>query len=282
MRTATGGIVASTPTLVIEPPGRRRLIDLREVWRYRDVLFFLVWRDVKLRYRQTAVGALWVLLQPLLPLAVLSVVFGGFAAMPSDGVAYTSLVLAGLLPWLFVSQSLGTTATSLVTDQSIVTRVYFPRIIVPLARVVRGLVEHFFGLAVMVPILAFLYRPGPARFALLVAGVVLASLLTFSLGVVLATLNARYRDAGNAVPFLTQVWMFASPIVYPLSVVPEEQRAAYALNPMAGVIELYRVALLDTTPDARVIAIGVGVTALMLLGAVALFANAEPRLADQL
>jgi lipopolysaccharide transport system permease protein len=267
------------PTIVIE---RRRSValDLRAFWEQRELLYFLTWRDVKLRYRQTAIGAAWVLVQPLLTLAVLSVVFGRFAAMQTGDVPYVLFALTGLLPWMFVSQTVAIGAGSLVADQSLLTRVYFPRLYLPLARIARGAFDLGVALLLLVPVMAWSGVAPTARLVLLPLALLFAAAAALAVTLWLAPLNVRYRDIANTIPFLLQVWMFASPVIYPVHLVPEHLRLVYGLNPVAGVIEAFRGALLPGPTDARLVTQGVVVVAVLLVAGLLFFRRAERTLAD--
>lgn len=237
--------------LVIKSSSPWRTVDLREVWRYRELLFFFVWRDVKVRYKQTSLGILWAVIQPLFAMLVFAFVFGRVARLPSDGIPYPLFAYAGLLPWTFFSNAVTTSALSLVSSSNLVSKIYFPRILIPLAAVMTGVVDFVLAALMLVPLL-FLYRTVPAAEALLwmpVAAAV-ALLLAFGLGVWLSALVAKYRDLRHAIPFLVQLWMFATPIVYPLSMMPQRWRWILALNPMTGVVEAFRRSLFGRPVDA--------------------------------
>jgi lipopolysaccharide transport system permease protein len=238
---------ASAPTLVIEPTGRWPRIDLRELWAYRGLFFFLVWRDVKVRYAQTVLGAGWAILQPVLTMLVFTVIFGRFANIPSDGVPYAVFSLAALVPWTYFSTALSGASNSLVSSTNLITKVYFPRLVIPFAPVLAGLVDFAVALVVLGAVMLF-YGIVPGPLALVVVPLLLVGMMLTSAGVGcwLAALNIQYRDVKHVTPFLVQVWMYASPIVYPMSLVPERYRAVYALNPMAGIVEGFRSVLLGT------------------------------------
>ena len=239
----------AVPTLVIEPSRRFPRLDLRELWAYRGLFWFLVWRDVKVRYAQTVMGAAWAVLQPVLTMAIFAVVFGAFARIPSDGVPYPLFALSALVPWTYFSTSLGGASASLTSSTGLITKVYFPRLAIPLASVLAGLLDLAVGFgALALAMLVYGVTPTPSLFVAL--PVVLASLLLTlaGAGCWLAALNIQYRDVRFVVPFLVQVWMYASPVIYPTSVVPARYRFVYALNPMVGVIEGFRSALLGTGP----------------------------------
>jgi lipopolysaccharide transport system permease protein len=241
------GASESAPTLVLQPSGSWPRIDLAELWAYRGLFFFLVWRDVRVRYAQTVLGAGWAVLQPVLTMVVFSVIFGRFAQIPSDGVPYPLFSLAALVPWTYFSSALSGAGGSLVANTNLLTKIYFPRLIIPAAPVLAALVDFAIGLVILlVAMIAYGVVPSPVAIAvlpLLIAGMMLTSL---GVGCWLAALNIQYRDVKHVTPFLLQVWMYVSPIVYPMSAVPPRFRAIYALNPMAGVIEGFRAVLLGT------------------------------------
>ena len=239
---------AAAPTLVIEPAGRWPKVDIRELWAYRGLFLFLVWRDIKVRYAQTVLGAGWAILQPVLTMLVFTVIFGKFASIPSDGAPYAVFSLAALVPWTYFSMALSGASNSLVTSTNLITKVYFPRLVIPFAPVLAGLVD--FGIALVILFLVMLgygIVPGALSMAVLPVLVLGMMLTAAGVGCWLAALNIQYRDVKHVTPFLVQVWMYASPIVYPMSLVPERYRAIYALNPMAGIIEGFRALLLGTS-----------------------------------
>ncbi len=234
------------PTVIIEPSGPWPRIDLRELWAYRNLFLFLVWRDIKVRYAQTVLGAGWAILQPMLAMVVFTVIFGNFAKIPSDGVPYPVFSLAALVPWIYFSTALTTASNSLIANPNLITKVYLPRLVIPLAPVLAGLVDFAIALVILFAMmLAFGIVPS-SGVAVLPILVLIMMMAAAGIGCLLAALNVQYRDVKHIVPFLVQVLMFASPIVYPMSLVPEAYRVAYALNPMAGVIEGFRSVLLGT------------------------------------
>jgi lipopolysaccharide transport system permease protein len=245
-RASTSRLAAQA--LVIEPVGRWPRLDLRELWRYRGLFFFLVWRDVKVRYAQTVLGAGWAVLQPVLSMVVFTVIFGRFAKIPSDGVPYSVFALAALVPWTYFSTALTGASESLVASTNLLTKVYFPRLVIPFAPVLAGLIDFAIAFAVLLALmLAFGFVPSTSALALIPVRVMVMVMTAAGAGCWLSALNLQYRDIRYVVPFLMQVWMFASPIVYPMSIVPERYRTVYALNPMVGVIEGFRSSLLGTT-----------------------------------
>lgn len=251
---------------VIEATRGWRALDLRELWAYRELVYFLAWRDVKVRYKQTALGVSWVVLQPLVAVAIFSVVFGRLAQLPSDGVPYPLFVFAGLVPWLYFANATSTAGGSLVANTNLVSKVYFPRLVVPLAGVFAGLVDLGIGLVLeLVLLLATGVPPGP-RLLIVPVLVVLMVLAALSVGIWLSALDVQYRDVRYAIPFLIQLWLFATPVVYSMSGFPERWRAILGLNPMAGIIESFRWALLGTS-NLPLDLLGVGfIVVLALLG----------------
>lgn len=273
---------ASAPTLVIEPAGRWPRIDLRELWAYRGLFFFLVWRDVKVRYAQTVLGAGWAILQPVLTMLVFTVIFGRFAAIPSDGVPYAVFSLAALVPWTYFSTALSGASNSLVSSTNLITKVYFPRLVIPFAPVLAGLVDFAVALVVLGAVMLF-YGIVPGPLALVVVPLLLLGMMLTSAGVGcwLAALNIQYRDVKHVTPFLVQVWMYASPIVYPMSLVPEQYRGYYALNPMAGIVEGFRAVLLGTGAVAwPTIGLSLAVGAVLFLTGSLYFRRTERVFAD--
>jgi lipopolysaccharide transport system permease protein len=227
----------------ITPPGRWWVLPLDELWDYRELLYFFVWRDIKVRYKQTAIGAAWAVLQPLLTMIVFSLFFGRLAHISSNGLPYPIFYYCSLLPWMYFSTALQNTTNTIVDNQRLITKVYFPRLILPLSSVLSGLVD--FGISfLMFVIMMIYYGIRPSTAALWIpAFLFLAVLTALGVGLWLAALNALYRDVRYVLPFLVQLWMFASPVVYPSSLVPEKWRWLYGLNPMAGVIEGFRWSL---------------------------------------
>jgi lipopolysaccharide transport system permease protein len=234
---------AAPATVRIEPP--RGWLDLRlsEVWEYRELLYFFVWRDVKVRYKQTVIGVAWVVLQPLLTMGVFTLFFGRLAKLPSDGLAYPVFYFTALVPWNYFATALQSCTSVVVENQRVITKVFFPRLVLPLSAVVSGLVDFAIGFVVMLVVLtAYGIRPGLTALWLPVF-LLLAVLTALGVGLWMSALNALYRDIRYVVPFLMQFWMFASPVAYPSSLVPLRWRWLYGLNPMAGVIDGFRWAL---------------------------------------
>jgi len=234
----------SPPALVIEPSRGWASLNLRDLWHYRELLYFLTWRDIKVRYKQTVLGAAWAIIQPLFSMIVFTLFFGRLAKMPSDGLPYPIFNYCAMLPWTYFSNALTSSGNSLVGSANLITKVYFPRLIVPGSAVLAGLLDFAIAFVVLIGLL-FYYGLTPGWGVALVPGLLLLTLIVaLGVGLWLSALNVQYRDIRYAIPFLIQLWMFCTPIVYPLSLVPEKYRLWYSLNPMAGVIEGFRSALL--------------------------------------
>jgi lipopolysaccharide transport system permease protein len=269
------------PSIVIE--ARRGLfdLDLVSLWHHRDLLYFLVWRDVKIRYKQTIIGAAWAILQPLLTLIVFSLIFGRVAKIPSDNLPYPVFMLSALLPWNLFASSLARGGDSVVNNAGLLSKVYFPRLILPIAAILSPLLDFAMAFVVLIVLMIWYGIVPNIGVVTLPLFVGLAMLTALGVGMVLAAMNARYRDVGYAVPFLVQLWMFVSPVTYPVSMIPERWRFVYSLNPMAGVVEGFRWALLSKqSPDFGVIAISAATVVVLLVPALAFFRQTERTFAD--
>ncbi|RMG47007.1 MAG: ABC transporter permease [Acidobacteria bacterium] len=282
MRHAGGGTAAGRPEVTVIQPSRGfAWPDPAELWRYRELLYFLAWRDVKVRYKQTALGAAWAVIQPAAQMLLFTALFGRLARLPSDGAPYALFAYAGLVPWTYFAGALHQAGNSLVTNRQLVEKVWFPRLLVPLASTAAGLVDLLVASLLLPPLLLWHGRVPGVRIAALPLFVALAALAAAAAGVWLAALNVRYRDVRYTIPFLAQLWMFATPVVYPASLVPPAWRALYALNPMVGVVEGFRWCLIPGTPapgSLAVISAAAG-TALLLSG-VLYFQRVERTFAD--
>ncbi len=234
----------SDSVIVIEPTSSWRGIDFRELWRYRELLYFFVWRDVKVRYKQTVLGVAWAVIQPLFAMMIFAFFFGRIARLPSDGVPYPLFTFAGLLPWTFFANALTSGSQSLLGSAQLVSKVFFPRILVPISAVTTTLVDFGFALLMLGPLLLW-HRAIPSSAALIgiPLAMLVAYLLVLGLSIWLSALVVAYRDLRHVIPFVTQIWMFATPIVYSLSLVPEQWRGLVMLNPMVSVVETFRNAL---------------------------------------
>jgi lipopolysaccharide transport system permease protein len=266
----------------IEPPHGWFDLRLKELWAYRELLYFFVWRDVKIRYKQTAIGVLWVVLQPLLTMLVFTLFFGKLAKLPSQGLPYPVFYFAAVVPWMYFSTALLTATNVVVDHQRVITKVFFPRLILPFSAVLSGLVDFTIGFIVLI-IFTFVYGIRPGLTALLLPLFLLLAILTaLGVGLWLSALNALYRDVRYLMAFLVQFWMLASPVAYPSSMVPAKYRWLYGLNPMAGVIDGFRWALTGhgQPPSVVLIASSVAVC-LVLLGGLLFFNRMEVSIADR-
>jgi lipopolysaccharide transport system permease protein len=268
------------PVIRIEPSNGLTL-GLKELWDYRELLYFLVWRDVKVRYKQTAIGAAWAVIQPLMTMIVFTLVFDKFANMPSSGLPYPIFSFAALLPWTYFAKGLNQSVLSVVNNANLITKVYFPRLLLPFSAILSGFVDFGIGFLFLIGMIVW-YGITPNWSALLLpAFVVLMTLTALAVSFWLSVINVRYRDVGQAIPFLIQIWMFASPVAYPVSVVPEGWRLLYNINPMSGVIEGFRWALLGKEmPDLVPIAISIAVVLALLFGGIIFFKRMEETFAD--
>ena len=273
--------ISIKPTVVIEP--RRGLfhIDLYAVWQYRVLLYFLVWRNLKVRYKQTAIGIAWAVIQPFISMMIFTVIFGYFAKLPSDGFPYPIFVYSALLPWNYFATAFNRCSVSVVSDAQLVTKVYFPRLILPIAGTISRLIDFTISFVLLLGMMIW-YGISPSWYVMIAPVFVGYGLLTaLACGLWLAALNVRYRDVGYTIPFFVQIWMFLSPIVYPVSIIPEKYRFLYSLNPMVSVIEGFRWALLGKiAPEFMVIAFSVPVVVVLLAGKVIYFRHTESTFAD--
>jgi lipopolysaccharide transport system permease protein len=257
------------------------LWDLTELWQHRELLYFLVWREVKVRYKQTVIGVAWAVFQPLITMVLFAIIFGMFAKLPSDGLPYPVFAYSALLPWTYFSQAISRAAYSLLGDASLLQKVYFPRLILPIAAVIVPIIDFFLALLILLGMLVWFGITPTWAVLLLPVFLLMAFLTALAVGLWIAPLNVKYRDVNIAVPVLIQLWMYASPIVYPSSLVPEKWRAIYSLNPLVGVISGFRWALLDgVKPDFELMGLGVLAVVLLLWGGIVFFKRAEPTFAD--
>jgi lipopolysaccharide transport system permease protein len=269
------------PTMVIEPVGKWPGLNLRELWAYRELFYFMVWRDLKIRYQQTVLGVAWAIIQPLVTTLLFTIIFGRLAKVPSDGIPYPVFALAAMIPWTFFSSSYANASMSLIGSANMISKIYFPRLIIPFTPVLVGLVD-FAVAAVLLAIGMLIYGIAPSPVALVLVPYLLVLLLltTAGVGTLLSAVNLEFRDVKHVVPFLTQLWMYASPVVYPISLIPEQWRLLYAVNPLAGIIEGLRAALFGLPVPWAVI----GVSSLSAIAVFAFgvlhFRRTEPRFAD--
>lgn len=266
-------------TLIVPHKGLAGL-NLAEIWEYRELLYFLTWRDIKVRYKQTVIGILWVLLQPLLTTLIFTIIFSTFARFETVTVPYPVFALSGLIIWLFVHSAVTMAALSFVNNPTFVTKVYFPRLIVPVAASVGGAFDLIFSLVVLAGMLAW-YRVMPAASVLLAPlFLLMGTLLSVAVGTLFSALNVRFRDVKFALPFILQVWMIASPLFYPSSLVGESWRYVYAVNPMVGIVDGFRSSIFGTPFDWPVIGISAASTALLLVFSLFVFSWLEDKFAD--
>jgi len=271
----------TSSTLWIEPIRGWANLKLKELWDYRELLYFLVWRDVKVRYKQAALGAAWAILQPLLTMLIFSVIFGMFAKVPSDGIPYPIFAFVALVPWNFFATSLGQSSNSVVGSANLITKVYFPRLAIPLASVLAGLVDFLLSFVVLLGMMVYYHRTPTIHIVWLPLFILLGLAAAIGMGFWLSAMNVKYRDVRYVVPFLVQFWMYASPIIYPSSMIPVRYRTWYALNPMVGVVDGFRWALLGTkTPPGPMLAVSAAATLLFLFGGAFYFRRMETAFAD--
>jgi lipopolysaccharide transport system permease protein len=241
--------LATSKRKIIEPSQRWPAPNIGELIDYRGLFFFLVWRDIKVRYAQTVLGAGWAIIQPVMQMIVFTMIFGNFANIPSDGIPYPIFSLSALVPWTYFSTAVSTSSNSLISNPALVTKIYFPRLVIPFAPVLAGLVDFAIAFVILIlMMLAFGIVPSVAAVGVVPVAMLAALMTVAGVGCWLSALNIRYRDVKHVTPFLVQIWMYLSPIVYPLSIVPERFQPFYALNPMVGVIETFRAGLLGDRP----------------------------------
>ena len=232
------------PVTIIRPSKGWSAVELAPLWEYRELLYFLIWRDIKVRYKQTVLGAAWAIIQPFFTMVVFSLFFGWLAKMPSEGVPYPIFTYSALVPWMYFANALAHSSNSLVLDERMITKVYFPRLIIPLSAVLSGLLDFAIAFLVLIAMMLFYGIVPTASIFMLPFFLLLAAVTALGAGLWLSALNVQYRDVRYAIPFLVQFWLFATPVAYPSSLLPTEWRIVYGLNPMAGVVEGFRWALL--------------------------------------
>lgn len=272
---------AALPTLHIAPSKGWVSLKLSELWEYRELLYFLIWRDIKVRYKQTALGAAWAIIQPFFTMVVFSLFFGKLAKMPSDGIPYPIFSFAALVPWTFFANGLGQASNSLVGSANLITKVYFPRLAIPIASVLSGIVDLALAFLVLLGMMIFYGIMPTLNVLWLPLFVLLALIASLGVGLWLSALNVEYRDVRYVVPFITQLWLFATPIAYPSSLLTEPWRTLYGLNPMVGVVEGFRWALLGTkTAPGPIIAVSSTAAMVILVTGAFYFRRMEKTFAD--
>jgi lipopolysaccharide transport system permease protein len=278
----TPASIEEHPFIVIEPPGRLDSLHLRELWAYRELLYFLSWRDVKIRYKQTAIGAAWVILQPLLTAGIFTLVFGHYVHLPTNGTPYLLFTYAALLPWLLFANALAGSTKSIVENQALVTKVYVPRIFIPIAPVLAGLVDFAVGSVVLVALMIRYQTVPSAHVWTLPFFLLFAVVAAVAITLWLSALNVKFRDVQYTVPFLVQAWFFATPVAYSALVFPLHIRPWIGLNPMAGVVQGFRWALFGNqiAQVGHLMLLSFGVTTVLLIGGIEYFRRVERSFAD--
>lgn len=273
------------PTTVIQPSRGLASLGLRETWSHGELLYFLVWRDLKARYKQTLLGVLWIVLQPVFTMVVFSLLFGKLLNVPSGGVPYPIFAYAGLLPWNYFAASLNRSSLGLVANSHLITKIYFPRLTIPISGVLSGLVDFGVAFLVLVALMVYYGIAPTSRVVLLPALLLLAVLTALGFGLWFSALNARYRDVNHMIPILIQLWMYLTPVIYSVTLIPEQFRWLMALNPMAAVVEGFRWALLgeqvaDVGPPGALFFVSTAIALLVLVSGVVFFRTTERSFAD--
>jgi len=268
------------PLVIIRSRGAWSPLDLSELWAYRELLFFLTWRDVKVRYKQATLGVAWAVIQPLFTMLIFTLFFGRLAKVPSNGIPYPLFSYAALLPWTFFSNAIANAANSLISNPNLITKVYFPRLMLPASAVAAGLVDFAIAFVVFIGMFAYYKVPVTVNLVLFPGLVVLTTLLALGVGQWMAAVNVQYRDVRHALPFLVQLWMFASPVIYPTSLMPARWRWVLTINPMTGIIEGYRTVLLGQTLSGGALLYSAVATLAILAVSAFSFRRMEKRFAD--
>ncbi len=267
-------------TIIIEPTRSWLSLKLRDIWQYRELLYFLAWRDVKIRYKQTVIGFLWAIIQPLLKMVVFSIIFGGLAKMDSEGFPYPIFLYAGLLPWQFFASAVSRSGESVVGSANLIKKVYFPRLIIPIASVGACLVDFAVSFTILI-VLMFYYSIIPTLSIFMVLPLVLATIFAaLGVGMFISALNVAYRDFRYVLPFLVQIWMFLTPVIYPVGIIPEKWRWLILLNPMAGVVDAYRSAILGKPFEWASLGISMGIAVVIFFCGLMYFRKTERYFAD--
>lgn len=235
--------------IVLDPPHGWWNLRVRELWAFRELLFFLVWRDIKVRYKQTLLGASWAILQPLFTMVVFSVIFGRFAKLPTDGIPYPIFSYTALLPWQLFSKALSDASSSLVSNQQFITKIYFPRLFLPAASILSGIVDFLVAFVILFGMMVYYQIPLTLNILILPLLIIFTVIVCMAVAMWLSAVNVKYRDVKYALPFLVQVWLYATPVAYSISLIPKEWQFLYSLNPMVGVVEGFRWALLGSQTD---------------------------------
>jgi lipopolysaccharide transport system permease protein len=268
------------PLVVIQPSNRWSILSFKDIWAYRELLFFLTWRDVKVRYKQTALGAAWAILQPLFMMIIFTIFFGRLAGVASAGIPYPLFALAGLVPWTFFANAITASGNSLVGSANLITKVYFPRLIVPAAAMLAGLVDFLLAFMMLVLMMVYYRVTVTVQILMLPVLILLTALFSLGVGTWMSALNVKYRDVRFALPFLIQLWLFVSSVILPSTSIPQKWRWLLMLNPMSGIIEGYRAALFGLPFDWPALGVASALTIVVLLYAIYAFGRVERSFAD--
>jgi homopolymeric O-antigen transport system permease protein len=272
--------VTADSLILIESEDNGSALNLREIWAYRELLFFLTWRDIKIRYKQTLLGAAWAIIQPLFAMLLFTLLFGKLGKIPSDNIPYPVFAYAGLLPWTFFANAVTNSGNSLVGSTSLITKVYFPRMIIPAAAVAAGLVDFLIAFLLLIPLLIYYRTSLTLNLLMLPLFLILTTLLALGVGMWMSALNVRFRDVRYALPFMIQLWLFASPVIYPLSMVPEKWKWILSINPMTGIIEGFRASLFGKPFEWQTIVVSTVLTLIVLVWSAYAFKRVENTFAD--
>jgi len=273
-------VTENYPMILLEPPDGSISLGLRELWEYRELLYFFIWRDIKVRYKQTVLGALWAIIQPFFTMVVFSLFFGKLAGIASDGIPYPIFTYTALLPWIFFANGVSQASKNLVGNANLITKIYFPRLIIPFSSIITGLLDFIIAFTVLLGMMFFYgIRPTVATIWLPLF-LLLAFVTSLGVSLWLSAMNVRYRDVGYIVPFLIQIWLFSTPVAYPSSLLSEPWRTLYAINPMVGVVEGFRWALLDSNPPGLMLGVSTIVSILLLISGLYYFKRMERTFAD--
>jgi len=268
--------------IIIKPRKGLIPVNFKELWVFRELLFFLSWRDIKVKYKQTALGAAWAILQPFLTMIIFSILFGKLAKVPSDGIPYPIFVYTGLLPWNYFSSALSNSGNSLVASSNLITKVYFPRLIIPASASLSSLLDFFIASIILIGMMFFYhFTPNTLGMVMIPVLVFMTFIVAVGCGLWLSALNVEYRDFQYVIPFLVQIWMFVTPVIYPVTLFPEEYRWILSLNPMGGIIEAFRASTLGHQPiNWNLLAISSAVAALVFITGLLYFRKVERSFAD--
>jgi len=270
-----------TPKIIIQPAKGWVPLKIRELWQHRELIYFLIWRDVKIRYKQTVLGTAWAIIPPFMSMIVFSIFFGGLAKIPSDNLPYPIFAYTALVPWTLFASGLTQSSNSLAGAAGLITKVYFPRLVIPIAALLSGIVDFALAFLLLLGMMVFYGRVPTINIIFLPLFLLLALVTALGIGLWLSALNVQFRDVRYIIPFLTQFWMFATPIVYPSSLLSEEWRIIYGLNPMAGVVEGFRWALLGTdTAPGPMILVSAAASFVLLISGAFYFKRMEKAFAD--